>query len=107
MRDIRKPQIDWSKTGSNLQQLRLGNISLRRFVCYTLNHKKGECSGDCEQCLYEMDRSISRVELGKVFHVSEPVVVNWESGRTPVPLEELLFYAEITAIPPRELVVFL
>jgi len=58
--------IDWTKTGKNLQLLRRDNIALRRFVCRTLNLDKGDCDGMCETCRYEMDNSISRVELSRI-----------------------------------------
>ena len=80
--------IDWTKTGKNLQLLRRDNIALRRFVCRTLNLDKGDCDGMCETCRYEMDNSISRVELSRIFLVSESVIFNWESGKTPVSLPD-------------------
>ncbi len=98
--------IDWTKTGKNLQLLRRDNIALRRFVCRTLNLDKGDCDGMCETCRYEMDNSISRVELSRIFLVSESVIFNWESGKTPVSLEDMLCYCRIANVRLDDVVVF-
>ena len=45
-----------------------------------------------------MDMNISRTELAKLFNVSENVVANWESGRTQVGLEDMLFYCRIAGV---------
>ena len=98
--------IDWQKTGKNLQLLRNDNINLRRHVCSTLNYHKGECSGECPSCKYEMDNNISRTELAKVFNVSESVIFNWENGKTPVSLEDMLFYCQIADVELPEIIVY-
>lgn len=103
---IKRKTIDWIKTGRNLQLLRNDNINLRRTVCGELNRNKGECSGDCENCRFEMDKSISRVELAKTFAVSESVIFNWESGKTPVSIEDILLYCSVCRVPPEEILVF-
>ncbi len=103
---IERKKIDWAKTGRNLQLLRNDNINLRRAVCRELNLDKGECSGLCDNCRYEMDKSISRVELAKVFAVSESVIFNWESGKTPVSIEDILLYCNVCKVAPEEILVF-
>ena len=95
MKKIERKIIDWKKTGRNLQLLREDDIGLRRFVCNALRYEKGECSGKCDECRYEMDNHISRAELAKAFSVSENMVVNWENGKSRPTLEDLLFYADI------------
>ena len=103
--------IDWKKTGYNLQLLRNDNIDLRRYVCNAINESKPDkekrlCSGDCESCKFEMDRSISRVELAQVFNVSESVIFNWEIGKTPVSLEDMLFYCAIAKVALDDIIFF-
>ena len=104
--NIQRKRIDWEKTGRNLQLLRNDSISLRRFVCRAIRYDEGDCSGECETCRFEMDNSISRTELAKVFAVSESVIFNWESGRTPVSLENVLFYCEIADADVKDVIVF-
>lgn len=103
---LKRRTIDWFKTGRNLQLLRNDNINLRRTVCRELNLDKGECSGECETCRYEMDKSISRAELAKVFTVSESVIFNWESGKTPVSIEDILLYCDVCKTALEEIIVF-
>lgn len=98
--------VDWAKTGRNLQLLRNDNIDLRRTVCRELNLDKGECSGECSTCRFEMDKSISRAELAKVFSVSESVIFNWESGKTPVSIEDILLYCEVCKVDLWDIIVF-
>ncbi len=96
--------INWAKTGFKLEVLRRENIHLRRVAC----KQKGECgkNGDCENCIYEMDRATSREELAAVFNVSESVIFNWENGRTPIGVEDLLFYAQIARVSIGDILVF-
>lgn len=103
---MERKQIDWKKTGKNLQLLRNDNLTLRRNVCSTLRRDEGNCSGECETCRYDMDSSISRPELAAVFHVSESVIFNWETGKTPVSLEDMLFYCQIADVELNEILVF-
>ena len=105
-RNSQRKRIDWIKTGRNLQLLRNDNIHLRRYVCSALNYDKGECSGECNDCKFEMDSSISRVELAQVFNVSESVVFNWENGKTPVSVEDMLFYCRISQVQLTDIIVF-
>ncbi len=98
--------IDWKKTGKQLLFLRNDNLSLRRYVCRENNYDKGECDGRCDTCKYDMDTSISRSELARVFSVTESVVFNWENGITPVSLEDMLFYCEIAGVDLKDLIVF-
>lgn len=92
--------IDWKSTGDNLQQLRNSNINLRRYVCSTLNKesRRRGCDGECDTCKHDMDRSISRAELAQVFNVSDSVIFNWENGKTPIGIEDLIFYCDISDV---------
>ena len=104
---IKRKFIDWKKTGRNLQLLREDNIELRREVCRVLKHDKGECSGECSYCVYEMDNHISRKELSEVFGVSDSVIFNWENGKTVVDYENLLFYSQLAQLPLDDIVIFM
>ena len=107
MKAVHRKFIDWKKTGKVLQLLREDNIELRRFVCNALKHDGGECSGECETCRFEMDNHISRKELADVFGVSESKIFNWENGRTPITLEDMLFYSQISGKDLSEILVFM
>lgn len=98
--------IDWKETGSRLEALRHANLNLRRNVCRQLRRHLGNCDGNCESCTSEMDNSISRNELSRVFLVSENTLTNWERGVTPVGVEDLLFYCELTGLPFEEILAF-
>lgn len=103
---MQRQYINWIKTGKNLQLLRNDNINLRRYTCRALNYDKGECSGECADCKFDMDSNISRVELAKIFNVSESVIFNWENGKTPVSLEDMLFYCQITQLNLFDIIVY-
>lgn len=81
-------------------------MNLIRQVCYELNYDKGECAGDCNNCLFDIDISISRAELAKIFNVSESVINNWECGRTPVSLEDMLLYCQIANVKLEDIIVY-
>ena len=106
MKKIERKIIDWKKTGKRLRGLRNNDKRLRRYVCWFLKYDKGECSGICDECEYEMDASISRVELADVFCTSESVIFNWENGKTPPELEDLLMYSEITGRTLEDIIVY-
>ena len=106
MKPINRKYINWKKTGKNAELLRKDNLTLRRKVCSALNSDKGNCSGICDTCKYEMDNSISRPELSQVFNVSESVIFNWENGKTPISLEDVLFYCQLAEIDIEDLLVF-
>ena len=106
MQEIKRKCIDWVKTGKRLLNLRTGNTSLRRYVCWRLKYDEGNCSGDCRNCEYEMDASISRKELADVFQTTENVVFNWENGKTSPEIEDLLLYAEICGITMEQIIVY-
>ena len=95
---IKKPTVDWVKTGINLQLMRNDNVNLRRYVCFNLRHLSGNCDRDCDTCVYEMDKSISRLELATVFNVSESVIYNWEKGKTPPSIEDLMLYCVMAKV---------
>ena len=99
-------QIDWEKTGRNLQLLRNDNWHLRKVSCRDRNFDAGNCEGDCEHCRYDIDSSIRRNELAHLFLVGENTIYNWEKGITPVPTEALLYYAEISQTPLTDIIVF-
>lgn len=105
MQPIERKSIDWEKTGKQLLLIREDNINLRKQVCKALKHDKGDCSGACDNCKFDMDNHISRKELAKVFCVSENVIFNWENGRTAVDYENLLFYEQLCGRPVNEIVV--
>lgn len=100
--------VDWFKTGKNLQLLRIDNINLRREACRLKYLNEDECrgNGDCGDCRFEMDNSISRKELAALFGVSDNVIYSWETGRTPIGLEDLLFYCQIAQVKLEDIVVF-
>ncbi len=106
MQVIPRKFIDWKKTGKNLELLRIDNIELRRSVCSALKHGD-DCAGRCADCKFEMDNHISRNELAEVFGVSESVIYNWETGRTCVDLENILFYSQISNTELEEIIVFI
>ncbi len=112
MQPIERKSIDWIKTGEKLAYLRTNDLALRRYACYVCHRLEWECSKDCDGCLettsYKrqqgergLDPSTSCAELARVFGESESVVRNWETGRTPVPLDALYLYARITGYGDR------
>ncbi len=107
---IERRFVDWEATGNKLFRLRSDNAALRRYVCSMLRKDTDRCNsktGDCEHCGDKyMDKSISRPELAEVFGVSESVINNWESGRTEVGIEDLLFYCRIAGVTLEDVLVF-
>ena len=106
MIELKRKYIDGANTAKNLKLLRRDNINLRRYVCSQLNYDKGECSGECETCKFDMDESISQLELAKVFNVSESMIVNWENNKSRPQLDDLLFYSQICGLDLYDVVVF-
>ena len=106
MEKIKRRYIDWENTAKNLKLLRRDNLNLRRYVCNALNYDKGECHGDCANCKFDMDQSISQSELAKVFNVSESMIVNWENCKSRPQLEDLIFYSQICRIDLFDVIVF-
>lgn len=106
MIELKRKYIDWANTAKNLKLLRRDNINLRRYVCSQLNYDKGECSGECETCRFDMDESISQLELAKVFNVSESMIVNWENNKSRPQLDDLLFYSQICGLDLYDVIVF-
>lgn len=108
---VKRKFIDWCATGNKLFRLRSDNRSLRRFVCSALRQGTEKCANrlaDCETCEDKyMDRSISRPELAEVFGVSESVINNWETGRTEIGVEDLLFYCQIAQVQLEDILVFI
>ena len=107
---IKRNFIDWNSTGNKLFRLRSDNSNLRRYVCSSLRQNTEKCENEsqaCETCEDRyMDRSISRPELAEVFGVSESVINNWESGRTEIGIEDLLFYCQIAKVELFDILVF-
>ena len=91
-------------------RLRSDNAILRRFVCSVLRKNTDKCesgSESCDTCEDKyVDRSISRPELAEVFGVTESVINNWESGRTEIGIEDLLFYCQIAPVELTDILVF-
>ena len=106
MKEISRKNIDWEKTGIRLRDLRDHDLNLRRYVCWYFKFGVANCSGDCMNCIYEMDKNVSRTELSMVFAVTESVLFNWETGKTPPELEDLLLYADICGLTLDEIIVF-
>lgn len=105
MSEKKRKYVDWGKTAKNLKLLRCDNMNLRRFVCRKLNYNKNECDGNCDGCKFDMDESISQIELAKAFDVSSSMVVNWENGKSKPSVEDLLFYADVCEITLEEVLV--
>ncbi len=107
---IQRKFIDWEATGNKLFRLRSDNAHLRKFVCSALKRNTDKCnnqSGNCDACEDRyVDKSISRPELAEVFGVSESVINNWETGRTEVGIENLLFYCQIAQVTLDDILVF-
>lgn len=106
MKKIERRVIDWRKTGIRLRRLRTNDMRLRKYVCWSLKYDLGECSGECDACEYDVDASISRAELAEVLSTSESVIFNWENGKTPIGIEDLYMYSDITGRPLDEIVVY-
>ena len=107
MQKIEYRAVNWKATGRNLQNLRLNNYNLRKYVCSQLNSGKSNCDGDCENCNLDMDNHISQGELARVFYLdNESRVVNWEKGRARPTVSDLLYYADICRIPLEQVLVF-
>lgn len=109
--NISRKFIDWKATGYRLFQLRNENVALRRYVCSKLKKDTESCknkdAGDCDSCaVVYMDRNISRPELAQVFGVSEALINNWETARSHIDIENLLFYCQIAQIKLEEVLVF-
>ena len=107
MERIEYRAVNWKDTGRNLQNLRLNNHNLRKYVCWFLNNQKSNCGGNCDNCTLDMDNHISQGELARVFYLdSESRIVNWEKGRARPTISDLLYYAEICRIPLEQVLVF-
>lgn len=107
MKEILRKNINWEKTGKKIQKLREHNLKMSRYACYACHFNEGNCAGECEICGFEkdLDNRIIREELAKVFGTSSSVIGNWETGRTPVPIEDLL-YCQITGESLEGVIVF-
>ena len=107
MKKIEYRAVNWKDTGRNLQNLRLNNYNLRKYVCWQLSSGRDNCSGECDTCELDMDTHISQSELARVFYLdNESRIVNWEKGRARPTISDLLFYAEICGIPLEQVLVF-
>lgn len=106
MDSIKRRNINWLKTAKNLKILREYNDNLRKYVCFSLKFNDGDCSGNCDNCRFEMDHHISQSELAQVFNVTTSCVVNWENGKSKPGLEDLLFYSQLCNISLNEVVVY-
>lgn len=108
--EIKRAFIDWEATGNKLFRLRNDNARLRKYVCSMIKRNTSKCNnqlGTCDNCEERyVDKSISRSELSEVFGVSENVINNWESGRTEVGIEDLLFYCQIAEVSLEDILVY-
>lgn len=101
--------IDWEATGNKLYRLRSDNPNLRKTVCSLLKRDTDQCNGDgnCDHCTDRyIDKNISRPELAAVFGVSESVINNWETGRTKIGIEDLLFYCRLAQVGFEDILVY-
>jgi DNA-binding transcriptional regulator YiaG len=105
-RKMERKFINWKKTGKVLELLRGGNVNLRNQTCKVVNDAKSRCNGDCESCKYKLENNISRSELAKVFHVSESVIFNWENGKTPVSVDDILYYCQLAKVKLCDILVY-
>lgn len=108
MEVINRRLIDWESTGKNLALLRLDNINLRRYVCFYNNTVLSDkCDSKCcEECTYDMDHSISRLELANVFNVSDSVIFNWENNKTIPSMDDILFYSDMCKLDIDSIVIY-
>lgn len=107
MEKIEYRAVNWKATGRNLQNLRLNDHNLRKYVCWWHNNDKSDCDGNCDGCVLDMDNHISQAELAAVFYLdSESRIVNWEKGRARPTISDLLHYASICRIPLEKVLVF-
>ena len=51
-----------------------------------------------------MDQNISHAELGAV--MSTGSVANWETGRTPIDVENLMFYCKLCGVEAEDIIVY-
>ncbi len=98
--------IDWEKVGINLERLRMDNLTLRRHVCRVNHLKEGNCDGACETCRYDMDNSISRRELAYALYTTENVICNWETARTEIDVQSLIYYCDIAGVKLEDILVY-
>lgn len=108
MEKINRRYIDWEKTGMNLRELRERNDPLIRYACFICHYNEGNCDGECERCRYSkgLDPQITRKELARVFNTTETVILNWERGTTPVPLDDIFYYCQIAKMTLDEILVY-
>jgi hypothetical protein len=108
MEKIERKFVDWVRTGKKLQTLREYNVDFIRYACYVCHYDQANCDGECGSCNFDgdLDRRITREELAKVFSTTATVINNWEDGRTPVPLEDLLLYCRISNKKLEDIIVF-
>ncbi len=103
---MKREYIDWVKTGKKLEGIRKRNETFIKNICYLTKGARGDCDQKCEGCL-DMDSYISRAEVASVFYVSENIIQNWESGETPLPVDELLYYSKLSGLDIFDILVFL
>lgn len=108
--EIKRKFVDWEATGNRLFRLRSDNPRLRKYVCSIIKKDTEKCNNpslDCADCDDRyVDKSISRPELAAVFGESESVINNWETGKTPVGIEDLLFYCQIAEVTLEDILVY-
>ena len=108
MESIVRKYINWKKTGKKLKALREHNLQLIRYACYVCHFDVANCDGNCETCNFDvsLDNRITRKELAKVFDTGESVIVNWENGDTPVPLDDLFLYCQISGKELKDIIAY-
>lgn len=105
---ITQKRVNWRATGRKLEELRRANRFLRENVCYYNKSRieKTTCKSECCDCATQIDNSISRRELGDLFGLSPTVIGNYETGRSFVPYEVLLFYCQLSGLKLEDIIVF-
>lgn len=111
MEKLQAKNIDWVKTGKNLEYLRRHNINLIKKVCEYCRSRedsKNYCSGGerCKTCTFDMDNHISRNELASaVAGWSDSQVANWEDARSIISIEDLYVYCELCDLTLEDILV--
>lgn len=93
--EIKKRCVDWQKTAAKLRWLREHDLTFKRNVCDLLELNRDKCCADCANCNIYETRSISRQKLAEAFCVHADTIIMHEYSLLRVPMEDLLFYAQL------------
>ena len=53
-----------------------------------------------------MEKGLSQRDMAKICNISQATYNNWENGKTPVGVEDLLFYCQIADVPLENILIF-